>query len=86
VSGNQLDRKEATALLKELMTKDLIDPSWVSIGERSPNHFQLQFKNVNDIQKLEAFIRSHNLVIEVNQNREYIIIYKPTKKNNSSSK
>jgi hypothetical protein len=86
VSGNRLDRKEATALLKELMAKDLIDPSWVSISERSPNQFQLQFKNVNDAQKLEAFTRSHNLVIEVNKNRGYILIYKSKEENSNSPK
>jgi len=76
-----LNRQEASALLKELITKDLIAPIWVSIGERHPNDFQLQFKNTTGSQKLEAFTLSHNLVIEVNKNKGYIFIYKSKEKN-----
>jgi hypothetical protein len=86
VSGNRLNRQEASALLKELITNDLIDPNWVSIGERHPKDFQLQFKTVHDSQKLEALTRSRNLVIEVDKKKGYIFIYKPADKNLTASK
>lgn len=85
VTGNRLNRQEALALLKELITQDLVDPGWVSVGERNLNDFQLQIKNAYELQKLEAFTRSHNLVIEVNKNEGYIFIYKPKGENPSSA-
>ena len=43
-SGNLLDRKKAVALLKELVTKQLIQPSLVLIEKRKPDSYQLEIK------------------------------------------
>jgi len=42
-----LDRKETVALLKELVTFEEIQASWVSIVKKSDHHYRLQLKTDN---------------------------------------
>jgi hypothetical protein len=39
-----LDRLQAMAMLKELVDNDLGEPSYVSMVQAKPNHFQIQTK------------------------------------------
>jgi len=46
-----LDRLQAMAMLKELVNNDLIEPSYVSMVQAKPDHFQIQIKcNYNKIE------------------------------------
>lgn len=77
LSDVHLDRKEAIALLRELVTCDLVEPSWVSVEERKPNHFQLQIKCDYNKTELEAYAKKHGLTIIDDKERKYLIIFKP---------
>ena len=75
--GDNLNRKEAIALLKELIANDLVELSWVSICEKNPSDFQLQIRSNYERQRIEAFTQKHNFVIEENKDRGLLIISKP---------
>jgi len=49
--GIHIDRQQAMAMLKELVTNNLVEPSYVSISEKKPNDYQIQIKC--DYSKLE---------------------------------
>lgn len=72
-----LDRLQAMAMLKELVAKNLVDPSYVHISERSPNHYQIQIKCDYDKQGIEAHAKKHGLTITEDKERKYLVIYKP---------
>ena len=76
-SGNiYLDRQEAISMLKELVSNNLVDPTYVQISQRSPNHFQIQIKcDYNKAIKEHA--EKHGLTIEEDKERKYLVIYKP---------
>jgi hypothetical protein len=40
-NGERMLREQAVALLKELVANNLIQTSWVSIEERTPNSYEL---------------------------------------------
>ena len=77
LEGNvQLDRTQAMALLKELVANDLVDPSFVSIMQKKPNHYQLKIK-CNYNKRIEEFAKNNNLSIEEDEEKKYLLIYKP---------
>jgi hypothetical protein len=47
----KLDRVQAMALLKELVSMDLVEPSFVNVCERISGHYQIQIKC--DYKKIE---------------------------------
>ena len=73
--GNLLDRKEAVALLKELGTDHLIQPSLVLIKQRTPDSYQLTIKGDYDLKEIELLLKNRNFCIEENKN--YLNIFKP---------
>jgi hypothetical protein len=45
------DRLQAMAMLKESVDNDLVEPSYVSMVQAKPDHFQIQIKcNYNKIE------------------------------------
>jgi hypothetical protein len=71
-----LDRKEAIAMLKELVANNLVDPTYVHICERKPNHYQIQIK-CDYNREIEEHAKKHGLTIEEDKERKYLVIYKP---------
>jgi hypothetical protein len=71
-----LDRLQAMAVLKELVADNLVDPSYVSIGKRSPTNYQIQIK-CNYNKEIEAYAKKHGLTITEDKERKYLVIFKP---------
>ena len=72
-----MDRKEAVALLKELSTECLIQPSLVLIEKRKPDSYQLRIKGDYDRQLIQTFLNKKNFEFEENSDRGYLSIFKP---------
>ena len=71
-----MKRHEAVALLKELSSEHLLQPSLVLIEQRTPDRFQLCVKGGYDRQGIEVFIQKYNLEIEENLTKG-LCIFKP---------
>ena len=69
-----MDRREAVALLKELGTEHLIQPSLVLIKQRTPDSYQLEIKGNYDSQRIEEFLNNKGFSYE--ENKDYLIIFK----------
>jgi hypothetical protein len=72
-----LDRAEAMALLKELIAVNMVDPSFVSLSQRMPNHYELQIKSDYYRSELEAYAKKFGLSIEEDKQQKYLVIFKP---------
>ncbi|MGA2681227.1 MAG: hypothetical protein ABSF44_05435 [Candidatus Bathyarchaeia archaeon] len=70
-----MDRKEAVALLKELGTEHLIQPTFVLIKQRTPDSHQLQIKGDYDREEIELLLKNRKFSLE--ENKDYLIIFKP---------
>ena len=77
LEGAYLDRKEAMALLRELMNNGLVEPSWVSVSERHPQDYQLQLKCDYNKAEIETYAKRKQLTIEEDPERKYLVIFKP---------
>jgi hypothetical protein len=75
--GTNLDRLEAMAMLKELVAKNLVEPSFVSISERKPNNYQIQIKSDYNRVAIEEYAKVNGLTIEEGIERKYLLIFKP---------
>ncbi len=53
-----MDRPQAIALLRDLVDKDLVDPSFVAIELRIPNHYQIQIKCNYNKKEIEAHAKN----------------------------
>jgi hypothetical protein len=73
----QLDRLQAMDLLKELVSNNLVDPSYVSIGLRKPTQYQIQIKCDYNMVAIEAHAKKYNLTIEEDTEKRYLVIFKP---------
>jgi hypothetical protein len=51
------------AMLKELVLKDLVEPSFVHISERIPDHYQIQIKCDYNKTEIEEHATKHGLTI-----------------------
>jgi hypothetical protein len=65
------------ALLKELVNNDLVEPSYISIHQAKPNHFQIQIKCDYNKAQLEQYAKKYGLAITEDKERKYLVIYKP---------
>jgi len=72
-----LDRLQAMAMLKELVANNLVDPSYVSIGKRSPTNYQIQINCDYNKKEIEAHAKKHGLTIEEDKEKKYLFIFKP---------
>jgi hypothetical protein len=68
-------RAQAIAVLKELVANGLIDTVWVSIEERKPNSFELRVKGNCDRSLIDPFLQKHNLSLEENKEKGWLVIY-----------
>ena len=75
LGGVHLERKETVALLKELGTEHLIQPSSVLIKQRTPDGYQLEIKGNYDCQAIEEFLKNRGFSYK--ENKDYLIIFKP---------
>ena len=63
-------------MLKELVNEDLVDPSYVSISLRKPNHYQIQIKCNYNKKGIEVHARKYGLTIEEDKEQKYLVIFK----------
>lgn len=70
-------REQAVALVKELVGNNLIQTNWLLIDKRKPDSYELKFKGDWDRCSLEDFLKNHNLSIEENKEKQYLVIFKP---------
>jgi hypothetical protein len=73
--GEQLERKEAITLLKELGKEHLIQPSLVLIRQITLNSYQLEIKGDYDRQLIEIFLKVRGFSYE--EKKDYLVIFKP---------
>jgi hypothetical protein len=59
-----LNRPHAIALLKELVSSKLIDPSWISIEKTKEDSYKLKIKCIQDVSAIEQFCANNHLVME----------------------
>jgi hypothetical protein len=71
-----LDRLQAMAMLKELVDNNLVDPSYVSIGKRSPTNFQIQIKCDYNKKEIDVYAKKHGLTIEEDREKRYLFIFR----------
>jgi hypothetical protein len=71
-----LERKEAVALLKELVSLSLVEASFVVVKENKPGKFGLILKTDCNAPGLKQFIAERDLAIEDDKQKDYCIIYK----------
>ncbi len=71
-----MDRLQAMAMLKELAVNDLVDPSYVSMVEAKPNHFQIQIKCDYNRLKIDEYAKNHGLTKSEDKDRKYLVIFK----------
>ncbi len=71
-----LDREQAMAMLKELVAKDLVEPSYVHIFEKMPKYYQIQIKCNYNRNKIIEFAKNKQLTIMEDKEQKYLVIYK----------
>ena len=72
-----MNRPEAMALLAELVSNNLVEPTYIHVSLRKPNHYQIQIKCDYYKSEIEAYAKKHGLTIEEDKERKYMVIYKP---------
>ena len=72
-----MERKEAIALLKELVDNNLAQPSLVILQEKSRGKFELQMKDECDNEALRDFLTKKNFGMKQDTEKGYCVIYKP---------
>jgi hypothetical protein len=76
LSWECIKRVEAVALLKELGSEKLIQPSVVLIEQRKPDKYQLCVKGNYDCYEIESFLKKYNLSFEEDITKGYLCIFK----------
>ena len=71
-----LDREQAMIMLKELVAKDLVEPSYVHIFEKMSKHYQIQIKCNYNRNKIIEFAKNRQLTIMEDKEQKYLVIYK----------
>ena len=72
-----MERQEATALLKELLIANLVQPSYVHLKQNEHRHFDLIIKSDCDPIELRQFIAAKDLVLLVDKEKGTCRIYRP---------
>jgi hypothetical protein len=70
-----LDRVEAVALLKQMITLGLILPSFVSVEKNSNSGFSLVLKSEGDLLEVRAFLSGKNLMLFEDKEKGTFTIY-----------
>ena len=71
-----MDRAEAMSMLKDLVTKDLVEPSYIHILESEPKHFQIQIKCNYKRNEITEFAKTRGLTIKEDVEKKYLVIYR----------
>jgi deoxyadenosine/deoxycytidine kinase len=74
-----LERKEATAILKEIIDLSPEFLSFVTLIENDPGKFDIVIKGDCDLAELKSIIAERKLKIEENMEEGYYTIFKPNK-------
>ncbi|HUK84533.1 MAG TPA: hypothetical protein VLU95_01585 [Candidatus Acidoferrum sp.] len=72
-----MKRAEAVALLKELGSEHLIQPSLVLIKQRKPDSYQLCVKGSCDRNEIELFLQKYKFSVDEDITRGLLCIFKP---------
>ncbi|HUK84230.1 MAG TPA: hypothetical protein VLU95_00055 [Candidatus Acidoferrum sp.] len=72
-----MDRSEAISLLRDLIANNLVEPSFVHLIQREPNHCQLQIKNDYFRSEIEAYAKKLGLSLKEDPEKKYLLIFKP---------
>jgi hypothetical protein len=75
--GSPVNRAGAIAILKEFISEDLVDSSYVNICSKEPEHCQIQIRSNSNKEAIEKHASKHGLIIEEDKEQKYLIIYKP---------
>ena len=68
--------EQGMAMVKELVAKDLVEPSYVHIFEKMPKHYQIQIKCNYNREKIIEFAKNKQLTIMEDNQQKYLVIYK----------
>ena len=68
-----MQRREATALLKELISDGLVVPSLVALKESKPGKFDLLLNGDCDIKALTKFLAEKNLIVREDEKGFWLI-------------
>ena len=63
-------------MLKELVTNDLVEPSYVSMVQMDSKNYQIQIKCDYNKPQIEAYAKKHGLTITEDTKRKYLVIFK----------
>jgi len=72
-----LDRAEAVALLREMISLHLVQPSLISVEKNTRGGFSLIMKVDGDLQGIKRLIAKKNLAMEEDKKKGYFIIFEP---------
>jgi hypothetical protein len=72
-----LERKEATDILREIISLGLAIPSLVSLEVNKQGKFSLEFNGDFNSQAIKDFVESRKLAFKENILKGFCIIYKP---------
>jgi hypothetical protein len=72
--GVHLDRKQAMAMLKELVVNNLVEPTYVHICQKTFGNYQIQIRS--DYNREGRIRKKHDLTIEEDKERKYLPIFK----------
>jgi hypothetical protein len=75
--GEQMNREEVVALMKQLSAEHLIDPTFVLIEKRTQGNYQLRVKADYDHQGIAMFTQKFNLVMHEDKVKGFLTIYRP---------
>ena len=71
-----MERKEAVAILKEMVFCGLGGLSWVSLQERALGDYMLQIGSGYNREAIEEFVEKNNLAFEEDADKRFLVISK----------
>jgi len=72
-----MKREEAVALLRELVTKQFVQPHLVLLDQRKPDSYQLRINGDYDRELIEILPNIKKLAVEEDKTQNCLIIFKP---------
>lgn len=72
-----MQKIEAATVLIELIESHLVDPTYIDIKLRKPEHYQIQIKSDYKPEEIGEYAEKHNLAIEQDKDQKYLFLYKP---------
>ena len=72
-----MNRTEAVSLLKELVSKNFVQPPFVSIEKDDKSTYSLVMKGYGDLTYIRAYLADKDLILFEDKEKEVCVIYKP---------